>query len=304
MRKLFRYLLLAAGIATLGGCWKNENTGSELDPSLKFSPVVHILTRASSDYTTYPDDVPFGILAATLPRGTSWSGNSSSATTQYDNSKVTQDSDGEWVPSDPDKIGTKKNLNLLAYAPYSASATIDWDKGVQFKDYDIESGDTLLMYAEPIYDYSLTKNSEDVDIKFTKALAKVDFFAYSTSGDQVAYIRRIIVKGLRTQGSFTQLPVATWEMSGSATSYEHYRNSVGKRLDGSLVQVGDTKTVIPQKFTAEITVDCDFYENGEKVSSVTMTKETDMNWGVCKRCVYILNVSSSGFEIFLNSELL
>jgi len=282
-------------------CSKNKSWGEGLDPELSFVPVVGTLTREETSYTAYPESSTFGIWEASLEKGKTWSKNHSSAREDYVNTPVSY-SAGIWAPSQNDKIEYGRSLNLIAYSPYGANVTIDPAKGIVIENFDIETDDSDIMFAGPVIDYDLSAVSGSVPLEFTDAFAQVAVYMYSTAKNyQVITVEEVTLSGLRTQGSFAQIPIPEWTVTGSAKDYEIYSGS--QTMTTELAMVGNEWRVLPQKFDAVLTVKYNVEVNDE-VTTKELSVSTPMKWRIGKRCVYVLGINTENIELIYNSEML
>jgi len=308
MRTKLAYTLLVLVAIAVSGC-KNERYQYEGQESLSFLPVISIPTRADSA-SVYPSNVPFGFYGYTLPSSSSYSANSTNAELKYDNTSVSY-SNGAWVPSDdPTKTKSGQRLTIFAYSPYGAKVGFSQETGVTITDFDITDDEILV--ADPIYDYSLYSSGGQVPLPFRHSLTDVSFYVFTNDAyaynDESEYItKEVIVKslsieGFGTKGSYTQLPTAAWTLSDSGKSINLYEGDMS--IGDQVSKIGETVTMMPQVFTAKVSMSVQFIENGYAYNPQTFVAEKTFHWGIGGRCTYIIRVYEDKIDFSQISEVL
>lgn len=249
----------------------------EMDPKpLVFEVAVSPYTKADHQYQQYPENVPFGVWAAT-----------DAGESLLDNAKVVNDS-GTWVPENH-MMWPDSGLDLLACSPHGRGVA-DYGSGVVFNDYDLAEG-LELMFSDELLGQEMQSNQGKVLIRFNHALSMARFSARATLlGGSVLKIKRIDVGGVATSGSFHSLPSSAWvpgEKNGSMCFFEG-----DVPLGEEPLELGEVLHVIPQSSNVRISVLCDVVSGDIVLRDQTLTTEADLFWSIGKLESYILKIDA------------
>lgn len=286
--KKMKYILVLLLLATFSCTNTEEKVLHEV--TVSFYPALYHNTRTTGD-ELYPQDVPFGVWAYSLPANEQKNNDVSSVSVFMDNEVVCFKS-GNWTPSVPYHWKSDKRLTFFAYSPASIRATSSYEKGMTITDYDMNDSINLL-FVRPVENVDNLYNNGCISLPFISAFAKVNFKARSMMMlGRTVHLKRLYLDELAYKGTFLLKPNEHWVTTTDRMQYDFYNGD--KEIGYNSMDVG-TLTVMPQNLKQPVRMLVDIYDDKGKlietdktIESATMTH----SWKPGKYYSYILNVYS------------
>lgn len=257
MKRLDCILLFAAAALLMVSCVKDSTRPVHYDVPLEFNPVIYSHVKGGFS-ASYPEDVPFGVSAITLPLGSRWEDCSNQAQAFLSNEKVTSLSGGWFPQSGCLWPQADKSVSVVAYAPYGAAEKCSLVDGVVFSNVDMDKSQTDLLYTDPVTDMNVAGNGGPVPLPFKHALSTVNIKIKNIVGDsQRVVVKSVRLPGVKFKGNFKSLPYPVWSISSEETQLLFYNGEY--ETSHTPENIGTTFLVLPQQFSTAFVVDFTYY---------------------------------------------
>lgn len=250
-----RCLWIVAAALLTAGCVNNR--GDEYDPVVEvvFAPVMHGSVR--SVVQNYPDDMPFGVCAWSLPSNRRWETERGSAEEFLVDERVAHGEEAWSMSRRVEWPSRTMLLSFLGYAPYDSASGCDRNAGVRFDGVDTRTEQTDLLYTDPLADVSKFTGGGVVHVVFRHALCKVDFRMHrTTAGEGSIVVRRIWLESVRHKGDFASLREPQWILADEAASELFFEGEAEAQY--SIRPVGEAHFMIPQRLDCAVCVELDY----------------------------------------------
>ena len=282
-------ILLFCITAILAGCTANRATPAAIRENMRFNVAVTPNTRiAASSDKEYPDNVPFAVWAM-----------DSGGKYLLDGVPSELNSEGLWQP-EGGMLWPEGNpaLVFLAASPFGRGLC-DTEKGIVFEDYDL-SEDIDLLYTDPVRFKNQSSAHGVVPLDFRHALATLRFSVRARITDGVSLtVRKIIIEGLATEGSFSSIPAAAWtcgKQDGVVTVFDG-----SAKLDENRTVLGEGTYQIPQSGIVRVKVVFDYKSGEVTVDGMQTDAEMQMILVSGKVSQYLITVTS-GFDLDIEKD--
>lgn len=249
--------LVAGAVGMMASCVKDNEEIVDYDVALQFNPAIY--TQAKAAFSgTYPQGVPFGVTASSLPVESSWEQAGAGAEAFLVDEKVSDES-GKWLPqSKCNWPHVTRNLSVIAYSPYGAASKCSLTEGVVFNNVNTVEAQTDLLYTEPVTDLHKGVYGGVVALPFKHALSTINVKIKNLvdSMDQIV-IKEIRIPEIRYKGTFKSFPQAGWELEEDLTQLTFYSGSHDSTQ--APTPIGSTFLIIPQQLDTHFEVDFNYY---------------------------------------------
>ena len=249
-----RCLWIAATLLA-AGCVNDRRDANDPVVEIVFTPVMHTPVRAGEH--PYPDDLPFGICAWSLPEDRPWETDRDRAEAFLVDERVACEG-AEWgMDRRVEWPAATRRLSFLGYAPYDAASGCDRTGGVRFTGVDTSVDRTFLLYTDPLADVSKFTGGGVVPVVFRHALCKVDFRVHRTpAGGGTITVRRTEFESVRHRGDFASLRDPQWLFTDEAAPELFFEGEAEAR--SSIRPVGEARFLIPQRLDCAVRVEFDY----------------------------------------------
>lgn len=249
--------LLAMAVGMMGSCVKDNGEVVDYDVALAFNPAIYSPVRSALG-GSYPEGVPLGVTASTLPVGSSWESDWAEGKSFLVDEKVVPQGE-RWLPqSNCNWPHVGMTLTCIAYSPYGAASGCNFTDGVVFSGVDVRKNQADLLYTDPVEDAHKGAYGGVVALPFKHALGSISIKVKNLVEDS----DRIVVKKVKLlqavqKGSFRSLPSAQWTLEGEPEEIVFYNGEFeSTQAPGKL---GEKLFIIPQTLATCFEVDFIYY---------------------------------------------
>lgn len=250
-------VVLLAGVAgLLGSCVKDNEDVIDYDVALQFNPA--IMSQVKSDFSSYPQEIPFGVAACTLPSDNTWENGCASAEAFLTDEKV-EYKNGQWLPaSNCNWPHVGKRLSVAAYSPYGAASGCSVKDGITFSNVNTLENQHTLLYTDPVTDLHKSIYGGVVALPFKHALSKINIKVKNLVDTMdVILVKEIRLPGIKHKGSFKSLPNANWTLQDDTTELLFFRGE--HESIQAPKSLGETFMILPQQLNTHFEVDFRYY---------------------------------------------
>ena len=165
-----------------------------------------------------------------------------------------------------------KRLCLLAHAPFGAASSVTLERGIEFKEVNVEDVTEELLFSDFLENVS-KDNGGVIPVSFHQALCHVDFKMRTDAfPEEKVEVKSLSILSLCTSGDFRSLPSPEWTVTGTPCEKQLFNGDFLAKGEPTVICEG--LRVIPQRIETAFSAEIDYTDTNGIPSHWSVTSNT------------------------------